>query len=215
MLFQGVKPLPDLMFNFGVGMVVHDRNGILNEALWSPGDGTHRFRISQGWNSDSTTQHHADLLLGSYRYYYGPLDLSLEGSVGQFWAEDRGVNLELKRWWEDTAVSLYAKSSKGSDDKNWRAIGLQLSFPLSPRRDMKPLAKLQLRGSDEWGYAQETTLKNNNPVGARGNTNYLANYPLAGKPADLAGALSCQLQPRPTQRLLSSGASGATSGGVA
>jgi len=182
MLFQGVKPLADLMFSFGAGLVVHDRYGMLNEAIWSPGDGGHRFRISQGWNSDATTHHHADLLLGSYRYYYPPLDLSLEGTVGQFWAEDRGVSLELKRFWEDTAVSLYAKSTKGSDDKKWQAIGLQFTFPLTPRRDMKPLAKLQLRGSDEWGYAQETTLKNNNPAGARGNTNYLAPYPLAVNP---------------------------------
>ena len=47
---------------------------------------------------------------------------------------------------------------------------------------MKPLAKLQVRGSDEWSYAQESTLKNNNTNNPRGSLNYLPPYPLAIDP---------------------------------
>lgn len=113
------------------------------------------------------------MLLGSYRYYYSPLDISLEGSAGKFWAEDVGFSLELKRFWEDTAVSLYFKDTTGTDHKNWKAAGIQFSFPLTPRRDMKPLAKIQVRGSDEWSFGQETTFKNNNVNSSRGSLNYL------------------------------------------
>ena len=188
MLFQAVQPLPALpvMINLGAGMVLHDRYGMLNEALWNPGDGAHRFRVLQGWTENSTTHAKSDLLLGSYRYYYSPLDVSLEGVAGKFWAEDKGFSLELKRFWEDTAVSLYFKDTKGGDDKTWKAVGLQFSFPLTPRRDMKPVAKLQVRGSDEWSYAQETTLKNNNVNSSRGSLNYLAPYPLAINPQPTA-----------------------------
>jgi hypothetical protein len=182
MLFQAVHPLPNVMVNLGAGMVVHDRYGMLNEAVWNPGDGEHRFRVSQGWNEDGTTHQKSDLLLGSYRYYYAPLDLSLEGSAGKFWAEDTGGSLELKRFFRDTAVSLYIKDTKGVDHKQWRSVGIQFSFPLTPRRDMKPLAKLQVRGSDEWSYAQESTLKNNNANNPRGSLNYLAPFPLAINP---------------------------------
>jgi len=182
MLFQALKPLPTVMVQLGAGMIVHDRYGMLNEALWSPGDGQHRFRVVQGFDSDSSTKKNSNLMLGTYRYFYGPLDLSLEVAAGKFWAEDKGGSLELKRFWQDTAVSLYYKNTKGPDDKKWQAVGLQFSFPLTPRRDMRPLAKLQVRGSEEWSYAQETTLKNNNYNNPRGSLNYLAPYPLALNP---------------------------------
>ena len=182
MLFQAVKPLPSLLLNLGAGMIVHDRYGMLNEAIWSPGDGDHRFRVAQGWNEDGTTHQKANLMLGSYRYYYSPLDLSLEGAAGKFWAEDTGFSLELKRFFTDTAVSLYYKNTKGTDDKRWQAVGIQFSFPLTPSRDMKPLAKVQVRGSSEWTYAQETTIQNNNVNSQRGSLNYIPSYPLAINP---------------------------------
>lgn len=175
MLFQAVKPLSSVMLNFGAGMVAHDQYGMLNEAAWSPGIGTHQFRAIQGWREDDV-HHQADLLLGSYRFYYSPLDISIEGTVGRFWAEDVGGTVELKRFWEDTSVSLYYKDSRGVDDKKWQAVGIQFSFPLTPHRDMKPLAKLQLRGSEAWSYAHETTLVDNN------GQNALPHYALANTP---------------------------------
>lgn len=182
MLFQAVKPLPYMMLNLGAGMILHDRYGMLNEASFSPWDGEHRLRIVQGWSEYGTTRRQSNMLLGSYRYYYSPLDISLEGSAGKFWAEDVGFSLELKRFWEDTAVSLYFKDTTGTDHKNWKAAGIQFSFPLTPRRDMKPLAKIQVRGSDEWSFGQETTFKNNNVNSSRGSLNYLPPYPLAINP---------------------------------
>ena len=180
MLFQALQPLPNVMVNLGAGMVVHDEYGMLNEAIWSPGDGEHRFRVLQGWNENGTTHRHAEQLLGAYRYYFSPLDLSLEGAAGRFWSEDQGFSVELTRYFQDTAVSLYFKDTKGTDQKRWQAVGVQLSFPLTPRRDMKPLAKLQVRGSEEWSYAQETTLVSKNVNNKSGN--YLAPYPLAVDP---------------------------------
>ncbi|MFZ4857109.1 MAG: YjbH domain-containing protein [Desulfuromonadaceae bacterium] len=182
MLVQAVKPLPTVMLNLGAGMVTHDQYGMLNEAIWSPGGGDHQFRVVQGWREDDTTNQRYDLLLGSYRFYYSPLNVSLEATGGKFWSEDVGGKIELKRFWEDTSVSFYYKDTKGVDNKYWQAVGIQLSFPLTPRRDMNPLAKLQLRGSEEWSYAQETTLKNNNVNSPRGELNYLPGYGLAGTP---------------------------------
>jgi hypothetical protein len=182
MLFQAVKPLSSVMFNLGAGMVTHERYGVQNEAIWSPGSGEHQFRAVHGWSKDNATRQQADLLLGSYRFYYSPLDLSIEGTAGKFLSEDIGSTFELKRFWEDTSVSFYYKDVKGVDRKKWQAVGIQLSFPLTLRKDMKPFAKLQLRGSEEWAYAQETTLKNNNVNSRRGELNYLPNYALATSP---------------------------------
>lgn len=188
MFFQGFKPLPDVMVNLGAGMYVHHVNGTINEITWTPGDGSSRIHLSQGWTEHSITHQKNEIYLAAYRYYFSPLDLSLEGTYGRFWAQDHGFSLELKRFFDDTAVSVYYKNSKATDSKKWEAVGIQFSFPLTPRQDMKPYA-VQVRGSDEWSYAQETTLKNNNFDNKRGPLNYLAPYPLTLTPKPTSGLL--------------------------
>lgn len=182
MLLQTLKIPASIMLNLGAGMVAHEQYGILNEALWNPGSGEHQFMVIQGSRQDNVTKNKSDLLLGAYRFYYSPLNLSIQGTVGKFLAEDSGAKLEVKRFWDDTSVSFYYKDMKGVDNKKWQAVGLQFNFPLTPRRDMKPVAKIQLRGSEEWSYYQETTLKNNNVNSPRGELNYLPNYALASIP---------------------------------
>jgi hypothetical protein len=157
MLFQGISLAPGLMANLGAGMVLHDNYGTLNEVTWSPGRGTHRLRGVQAWARDPDTRRVTDVYLGSYRYLYAPLDLSLELTGGRYWGQDRGFSLELKRFFGDTAVSAFYKNTTTEAGKHWQAAGLQLVFPLTPRKDLK-VGPLQVRGADEWGYAQETTL---------------------------------------------------------
>ena len=157
MLFQGVKLTPDIMANLGGGMILPDMNGTLNELVWSPGDGTHRLRGVQSWARNQETHRTTEVYLGSYRYFYAPLDLSLEGTAGRFWAQDQGFILELKRFFGDTAVSLYYKNTVTPEERRWQAAGIQFAFPLTPRKDLH-LGPVQVRGPEEWAYAQETTL---------------------------------------------------------
>ena len=157
MLFQGVSLAPGLMANLGAGMVLHNDYGTLNEIVWSPGEGTHRLRGVQAWARDADTHNTKDVHLASYRYLFAPLDLSLEVTGGRYWGQDHGFNLELKRFFGDMAVSTYYKNSTTSEGKHWQAAGIQFAFPLTPRKDLK-IGPLQVRGSDEWSYAQESTL---------------------------------------------------------
>ena len=173
MLFQAIKPAADFMVNLGAGMVLPHDYGTLNEATWSPGNGSHRFRALQAYAKDDGSKQTTTAYLGSYRYYFAPLDLAIEGTGGRFWAQDTGFSLELKRYFGDATVSVYYKDSLGDDNKKWRAAGIQFSFPLTVRKDMKHYRNLQVRGTDEWSYSQETTL---------GNRNNLPPYPLAINP---------------------------------
>jgi hypothetical protein len=157
MLFQGVNLAPGIMANLGAGMVLHDNYGTLNEITWLPGQGTHRLRGIQAWARDPDTRRETEVYLASYRYLYAPLDLSLELTGGRFWGQDRGFNLELKRFFRDTAVSAYYKNTTAVEGKHWQAAGIQFVFPLTPRKDLK-IGPLQVRGADEWSYAQESTL---------------------------------------------------------
>lgn len=157
MLFQAVSLAPGIMANLGAGLILQNSYGTLNELTWSPAEGTHRLRGVHAWANDPDNRRIIDVYLSSYRYFYAPFDLSLEATGGQFWGQDRGFSLELKRFFTDTAVSTYYKNSTTSEGKHWQAAGIQFAFPLTPRKDLKT-GSIQVRGSDEWSYAQETTL---------------------------------------------------------
>ena len=157
MLFQGVQVMSGLKANLGAGMILHDNYGVLNEAVWSPGDGTHRLRMVQGWSRDGVSDHNLTVYLGSYRYYLAQLDLFLGATAGRFWGQDQGFSTELKRFFGDTAVSAFYKNTTTREGKHWQAAGIQFSFPLTFRKDLH-LGPVVVRGPDEWGYAQETTL---------------------------------------------------------
>lgn len=182
MMFQALKPYQSVMANFGAGMILHETYGTLNEAVWSPNNGNHRFRVVQAYGKNSQTQRRSEVYLGAYRYYFAPLDLSLEATGGKFWYQDTGASFEIKRFFGDAAVSFYYKHTEGSDNRKWQAAGIRFSFPLTPGKDMKHVYSAQVRGNEEWTYAQETTLKNKNVDDGRGALNYLAPYPLATDP---------------------------------
>lgn len=157
MLFQAVKPAPTLMATIGAGMVLKDLYGTLNEAMWTPGDGTHRFRFKHLYSRTDDNQRGPDVYLGSYRYYFNPLETFVEGTAGKFFGQDTGFTVEMKRFFGDTSFSVYYKNSRTEDRQHVQVGGVQIAFPLSFRRDMKPYP-VQVRGIDEWSYAQETEI---------------------------------------------------------
>ncbi len=158
MFFQALKITPRLMLNLGGGMFLHETYGAINDLVWTPGSGNHRWELKQAHLTSSDNQAlygQNDVYLGAYRYYFSPLDLYLEGTAGQFLDQDRGFMLKMKRFFGDTAFSVYFKDSRTAAHEHVQVVGLQIALPLTPRRDMKPYA-LQVKGPSEWSYAQET-----------------------------------------------------------
>jgi hypothetical protein len=181
---QGIKLYPGVMANLGAGKILPDVYGTVNELIWSPGDGTHRLKLSQSWGKNDNNHKINDTYLAAYRYYFSPMDLFLEGTAGKFWYQDKGYLVELKRMFGDTAFSVYYKNSTNSDPTNWMGIshwqsaGVIFSFPLTPEKDMKHYYKMQVRGSDEWNYGQETVIASSN----KDNANYLPPLPILTVP---------------------------------
>jgi hypothetical protein len=160
MLFQALKVSPTMMVNLGGGEVYHDSYGTLNELMWTPGNGDHRFVLTQAYlsNTDSgVPDEKQTVYLGSYRYYFSPTDLYLVGTAGRFLDQDSGYKVELKRFFGDTAFSVYFKDSTTEKDEHVQMGGVQLSIPLTPRRDMKPRI-VQVKGDNDWRYSQETKI---------------------------------------------------------
>lgn len=157
MLFQAAKVAPTLWLSASGGMILDRLYGTLNEAVWSPGDGSHRFRLKQMYAVNDETKGVKEVYLASYRYRYAPLDLSLEASAGRFYDRDRGFTTELKRFFGDTSFAVYYKNSRNAADERVEVGGITFTFPITPRRDM-PSYPLRVRGTDEWGYSQETEI---------------------------------------------------------
>lgn len=181
MLFQAIKFTPTIMANLGGGMIFSDTYGTLNELFWTPGSGNHRFSFNNAFARDSESHTHFELYLGTYRYYFSPLELYLEGTGGRFWDQDDGFKVTLKRFFGDTSLSVFYKNSETSDRQHLQVGGVQFSFPLTPRKDMKPYP-LQVRGSDEWSYAQEVVIATpgqHNFVGKSTGFNPTADFNLA------------------------------------
>lgn len=167
MLFQAIKPAPTVMANLGAGMVLHDTYGTLNELFWTPGDGTHRFNFKHAYARDSKEDSTVEMYLGEYRYYFSPLELYLAGVGGRFKDRDKGFKLTLKRFFGDTSFLVYYKNAETADREHLQIGGVQVTFPLTLRKDMKQ-NPLQVRGTDAWSYAQEVVIATpgeRNPIG--------------------------------------------------
>jgi len=149
LLQQAFKIVPTVMTQFSGGMYLENNNGIMNETVWTPGIGQHRFKLTTGYLRDTNLESDRKIYLGSYRYYYDELDLSFEATYGQYVYQDSGITLEMKRFFGDTAISLFYMDcgSRPGD----RAVGIRIALPLTPRRDMKP-SYLQVKGPDAWSH---------------------------------------------------------------
>ncbi|MHB8766468.1 MAG: YjbH domain-containing protein [Deferrisomatales bacterium] len=154
-LNQAFSVAPGVMTLFGAGLYVKDVYGVMNETWWTPGSGAHGFRLRAG-AFDGEHQDTEEVLVGSYRYHFAPVDLSIEAGYGRYLNQDRGPFLEVKRFFGDTQFTLYYA------DTEEKIAGFRISLPLTPRRDLKP-GLVQVRGADRWTYGLSTTIM---PLGA-------------------------------------------------
>jgi hypothetical protein len=85
------------------------------------------------------------------------LDASLEVTAGQYFLADRGFSVDVARFFGDTQVSLFYTRTVT------QVAGIQVSLPLTPRRDMRP-GWVQVRGARRWRYEQSTVVNMNRNV---------------------------------------------------
>lgn len=110
---------------------------------------------------DSDTSSPKTTYLASVRQALPQYGASAEIAYGKFFEEDKGAKLKLTRHLGDTDITAYVNYI----DKQDISGGLQLSFPLTPRRDYKKGAVV-VRGNEHWSYRQGTTIKDPVVVGS-------------------------------------------------
>lgn len=108
------------------------------------------------------------LMLAKYSYLLEDYDTFVELRGGQYWNQDLGFDIKLKRFFGDIAVYLrgaYSKpftfddGSTGTYSENTnKFVGLGIEIPLTLRHT--PLYKYgQVRGTNSFAYSVNTTIK--------------------------------------------------------
>ena len=130
-------------------MIFEEHDTVAAEAMWQSMDGAHRISGYGAYLDNRVFDGQREILVGNYRYYWRELDTAFEIEAGQFWREDRGVKVSANFNFGDTRVKVFAR------DTDVRSIGISVSIPLTPRRDMRP-GYFQVKGKDSWTYELTT-----------------------------------------------------------
>ena len=144
----------DSLFNtLSVGEYQGDYLGLLNQTNLTTTSGEHAIGLKVGAfeHKDSNIKDEREVYLGSYRYFYEPMNLFTKITYGQYWNKDRGTTIEFKRFFDQTAVSFYVK------DVGYKYAGVQVSFPLTTRK-LYNSKIVQFKGKSDFNYGIRTTL---------------------------------------------------------
>jgi|GEM_PF-1139652 len=154
-------------FDMGVntlsaGLYDYDYVGVTDQALFK--NGNHTFGLKGGYyaSTDDDKDDRTFLLL-SYTYNYAPLDIYATVQGGQYWEQDTGFDVELKRFFGDIAVFFKYLQTSPEDDVPYsndpdQYIGLGIELPLDFKKS-KLRGKLgQINGDPSWSHMVKSTV---------------------------------------------------------
>ena len=160
----GARPPAPLAAQDTVGRLAGHFDGVHGALRWEPGEGRHRVLAQAGWlhntqyGSVPAEPRQAVPLLLSYRYNLAATRTYFEATGGQFFNNDRGLQVGMRQWFGDVALQLYLRRSKFSSSAAHTMAGLALSVPIGPRRDMNP-SWVQVTGTPRFAHAVETVVR--------------------------------------------------------
>ncbi|GAB3650644.1 YjbH domain-containing protein [Ramlibacter alkalitolerans] len=146
--------------------------GVHGAVRWEPGAGRHRVSAEAGlfehsdFGSPGTPGVRSPRpLIAEYRYNFAPTRTYFEATAGNFMNNDLGYQLGLRQWFNDVAVHVYYKRTRLEHEPSRQFVGLELTFPLGPRKDMNPRG-FQVTGTPRFALGVETTVRETglNPV---------------------------------------------------
>jgi hypothetical protein len=97
----------------------------------------------------------------TYRWVLPSWNAWVEGGVARYVGGDKGPLVSFTRWFDDVSVSVDAEHSGRGN-----FVGVTMSFPLTPRRGMKP-GPVQVQGTGQFALDFRSRV---------GSTNYLSSY---------------------------------------
>lgn len=144
--------------------------GVMDQ--WIHTHGNHTFKLKGGYfeqfqegNSEEEfwfgKHEYRTIYLAKYSYLLKNYDILGEIRGGQYWNQDKGFDITLKRFFGDVSVSVFFEQSSGSNKLHSEQIdrfaGLGIELPLTLKRT--PVYKYgQLRGTNAFSYAVQSTI---------------------------------------------------------
>lgn len=147
-------------------------NGVHGAVRWEPRAGKHRVSAEAGlfehtdFGSPGTPGVRSPKpLIAEYRYNFAPTRTYFEATAGNFMNNDRGFQLGLRQWFSDVAVHVYYKRTRFEATPSRQFFGLEVTFPIGPRKDMNPRG-FQVTGTPRFALGLETSIREtgSNPV---------------------------------------------------
>lgn len=128
-----------------------DMSAVLHEQMLTSRDGRLQWRVYGGYFFNHQTTR--SIGLTELNTWFPSQDLSLKLAAGRFIAGDRGVRVELSRYFGDMAVHLFWRAESRFD----QAGGLGFSLPIGPRRS-PTVGPVILGGDPAWNHRVSTTI---------------------------------------------------------
>ena len=136
--------------------------GVQYEGRWEPGDGRHRFQLVAADLEDMDfPEDVAEPLLASWRYFAQRTNTEFNITTGRFLEGDEGFKADITQHVGNMQLHLIVKESE-----NDQFAGIGFTLPLTPQRDMKRIAGVQVVGTPYFRYEVSTILgqDNGNPL---------------------------------------------------
>ena len=141
-----------LLNTTSIGRFYTDYSGVMNQTNIASSSGNHALGLKVGLLEDENGDKNKEIYLGKYRYFYEPLELFSEVVYGQYWNQDRGVTVQLKRFFGETEIAFYYKNV-GS-----QYLGVLLSFPFTPKVSSASRVG-QIKGKKDFHYGLRTVIR--------------------------------------------------------
>lgn len=140
------------MISYGRFFAVND--GLSLESRWEPGDGRNRFSvILTDFEDKFDPRITRNARLASWRYFFQSTNSEVNFTAGEFYREDSGYKVDFTQHIGDTRLHLMYKKSEGN-----AFAGIGFTVPLTPRKDLGRVAKIQFTGTPSWRYEINTIL---------------------------------------------------------
>jgi len=144
------------------GSYKYDYVGVMDQFIYHKDRSTLKFKVGYFQNYDYSDDT-KEVYLAKYSYHYEPMDLFAEVQVGQYWYQDVGFSLSLKRYFRDVAVELKYLQTKDpgnfyqSEETN-KYVGVAIELPLDFRKSKLSGKYGQINGDTAWRYRLRSTV---------------------------------------------------------
>ena len=131
-----------------------DYKAIINETAWLSPEGRHKVSAKLGYFDFADYRATREYQTLSYQYNWVEHDITLHATGGNYFYEDSGYKLESRFWFGDSYVGVYYQDTES------QKIGVAISIPLTPRKDMNVTRYGQLKGQAAWRTSVGTRIGN-------------------------------------------------------